>query len=159
MSQAMRGAFKFWMWLEEKYLPPYRIHELLPPISRLACFDDESKQQEIWDLWKDTRLKPCERLVIIATFDHCYLPFDKIPEMAEAMRAVHILMKENSNFGEQADALESIYKERKDVKAVAFNCTSVNSYTDVIGEKFDPENMSDIWESYMEAERIVKEEE
>lgn len=157
VPQAKRGALNFWMWLEGKYLPPYRVHELLSPISRLACFDDESKQQEIWNLWKSPRLSSHERLVLFATFDYCYLPFDKIPVMIEAMRSVHLLMNESSNFDKQADALESIYKHRKDVVAVAFNCTSVSSHTDTIGEKYDPVDMDDIWESYLEAERKLKE--
>lgn len=155
IPQAMFGSFKFWMWLEKRYLPPFRVHDDLPAISRFACLSDDSKMQEVWDLWKDHRLSSDERLVLFSTFDYSYLPFERIPAMVKAMRAVHLLMEEGSNFGRQADALECLYKERKDLQAVAFNGTSVNSHTDVIGETFDKENMSDIWESFLEAEQMV----
>lgn len=155
IPQATRGAFYFWIWLEEKYLPPFRYHDELRPVSRLSYLLDGSKAQEIWDLWKDSRLSSDERLVLFSTFDYNYLPFERIPDMVEAMRAVHLLMEEGSNFGKQADALECLFKERKDVQAVAFNGTSVTSHTDVIGETFDKDNMSDIWESFLEAKQIV----
>lgn len=149
------GAFKFWKWLEYKYLPLFRVHDDLPVTSRFDFLSDESRMQEVWDLWKDPRLSSHERLVLFSTFDYHYLPFERIPSMVESMRAVHLLMEEGSNFGEQADALECLYKDRKDVKAVAFNANSVTSHTDVIGETLDKENVSDIWESFLEVEQIV----
>lgn len=155
IPQAMLGAYNFWLWLEDRYLPPFKVHEDLPPMSRLCWLSDRSKRQEIWDLWKDPRLSSHERLVLLSTFDYHYLPFERIPAMVEAMWAVHFLMKEGSNFGEQADALECLFDVRKDIQAVAFNATSVNCHADVIGETFDKENMGDIWESFLEAEQMA----
>ena len=153
----MCGAFKFWMYLEKKYLPPLSGLDGVLQISRLACSSDDGKQQEIWDLWKDIRLNRHERLVLLSTFDYNYLPFEAIPQMVEAMRAVHLLMGENSNFGRQADALERLYNDRNDVHAVAFNATSVTSYTDVMGKTFDKESLDDMWEAFLSVEQTIKE--
>lgn len=150
------GAYSFWMKLEEKYLEPLPVNEYGIQMSRMHKHE---KQDEIWHLWFSPKITDAERLVLFSTFDYKYLPYDKIPEMVKAMREVHWgLMEGNSNFNQQADMLESIHIKfsEKEVKAVAINATSVSCHADIIGEKYDKDELGNMYEDYMEGVEWAK---
>ena len=153
VKQARRGAYAFWRYLEDKYLPPYMVFGYLPG-SRLI-FGNDNAQSEVWDLCHDSRLTYQERLVLFSTFDYKYLPVEHIPDLAEAMRWVHEKMDSESNFGSQADALVRLFNERKDAVAVGICGTSVCDYRDIVGEFFDEEMLGNMWEDFLEAEQLV----
>lgn len=154
---AMRGALAFWLYLEDKYLPA--IHSPIDSevkLSRLFA-DGGKRKNEIWRLWMDSRLTNEERLVLFTTFDEKYLPIAYVPEVVSALRSVHKEMGEGSILSTIADKMESIYNNKGSIKYIAFNATSVSYYEDIMGRCMDKDKLSDLWEDYFNATRMIEE--
>lgn len=150
------GAWSFWKYLEDKYLPPLTLIPKLK-LSRLTAFD-ENGWKEIWDLAEDDRLTPSERLVLMTTFDKMYLLHKDIPPVVNAMREVHEMMNDNTIFKEVSDILWDIYQNHKDVKAIGFNATSVTSHEETIGRTFNEKEQSNIMDTFMEIDDLIDKE-
>lgn len=153
VKRSILGAWSFWKYLEDKYLPPLTLIPRLK-LSRLTeC--DEKEWQEIWDLVEDDRLTPSERLVLMTTFDKMYLLHKDIPPVVNAMREVHEKMNGNTIFNELSDILWDIYQNHKDVKAIGFNAISVTSHEETIGRAFNENEQCNIMEAFMEIDDSI----
>lgn len=150
------GAWMFWRYLEDKYLPPLSTIPRLK-LSRLTGFS-EQEWQEIWDLCEDSRLTPAERLVLLTTFDKVYLLHKDIPPVVNAMREVHEKMDGNTIYKELSDILWDIYRNSKDVKAIGFNATSVCSHEETLGRLFNENEQENIMEAFTEIDNLIDKE-
>lgn len=159
VKMASTGAWNFWCRLEEKYLEPLPLTEFGSQLSRMYSVMNPDAKKDIWNLWYSPQITEAERLVLFTTFDDKYLPYEHIPEVVSAMREVHRdIMQSNSNFDAQADILEEIYNNLsiKEVKVVGINATSVSCHADIIGEKFDKDELSDLYADYLEGVEWAK---
>lgn len=47
---------------------------------------DPKKSQQVWDLWKDARLPPSHKAVLMMTFDYCTVEWDRLDRAAGDLR-------------------------------------------------------------------------
>lgn len=157
VSNAMSGYYKFWLYIEDKYMEP--VYNLLgKKTSRLHSFFTDETFKDVLELYKDARLTSEERLILIASFDYNYLPFENIPDFSRALRTVHSLMNNESNFEQQADMLDRLFSKYtvKEVKAVGFNLTDCSHYEDTLTEKYDKDDLWNIYDEFLLIEKEIE---
>lgn len=145
VKNAWRGAMAVWRILEEKYLPPYRpeyipAHIPTSEIKRIFHFaptrcssGNEDAMQEVWALANDNRLKECEKIVLLSTFDYVVVKKENLHKLISAFRE----FEGETSLKEQADIIEKMLKDENCI-AVAFNQTSI-CMDDWVNGEYDEE--------------------
>lgn len=128
-KNAWRGAMAIWNILDEKYLPPF-----IPEWAKNLQKDLDKKYyrshdfagkaiKEVWDLFKSESVSETDKIVLGSTFDNVIVLKNDLPKLIEAFRN----FKGQTSLKEQADILEKALKEDKNLIAIAWNQTSINS--------------------------------
>jgi hypothetical protein len=124
VKNSFRGAMAIWTYLEDKYLPPYIPLGMKEKITRMISINkDEKETQKVWDLWKDNRLEENEKIVMLSTFDRVIVKRGNIDLLLKAF----MLFKGDTNLKKQAEIIDKEIKNNKNIIAIAWNQTSVNS--------------------------------
>lgn len=140
VHNAFRSGMAIWRFLESKYLPPF-----LPDyVKCMGCtsakqfadkfgyvpsrtsptMDESNVIQEIWDLYKDSKVSWADKICLYTTFDGCLVKKKDIPQVIEAFRA----FEGDTSLKEQAEVLERLIVDENCI-AVGWNQTSVNGTT------------------------------
>ena len=97
------NALVSWNRLALKYLREPDVDECLF-LGRLMS----SEYKSVWSLAKDDRLRKCEAITLVSTFDHVIAELDQLPEVSEAFLAfneIHSVL----TLKEQSDVLMRIH--------------------------------------------------
>lgn len=99
VGNAWIGCMSFWRYLSEKYLGGFDFASLM---------NDDCP---LWNLDKDPRLTPVERLVLLTTFDHIIFHAEMRELLISAFRVQAQILVDaglHTNLPEQADVLASM---------------------------------------------------
>lgn len=137
ISNAFRSGMAIWIYLEEKYLPPYlpeyarKIgvktaeeykHRIGHKSSRCTAIMEHDAMKEIWNLAYDNNVSETDKICLYTTFDRCLVKKEDIPQVIKAFRE----FEGETSLKEQADVLERMFADENCI-AVGWNQTSVNS--------------------------------
>nr|DAU53610.1 MAG TPA: hypothetical protein [Caudoviricetes sp.] len=167
ISNELEGLPVLWMFLEKKYLPSYTpVDKNGKPcdwewvkdhvkkgeyVSRYSAF----QCQEILDLQRDYRLTYEEMMVFRTTLDNAAVLGEDIPAFLGCLKVV--ANECGGIFPQQHKALSDYVKTHSidDIKAIAFNQTSVISASDTFGEDMDAP-LSEFWDLMWSKDRYSK---
>jgi hypothetical protein len=114
VRNAHRGAMAVWDFMEKKYLPPVQFSRMWG--------SDRAQAKLIWDLARNEEIGAKERICMLSTYDDAIVYRKDIPALLEAFRS----FPSQCSLPEQADAIETLYREDPDFIAIGWNQTSVN---------------------------------
>lgn len=122
VKNAFRGAMAIWVNIEKRYLPKYvpewAMGDTSQDYSRTSNIDDI---KEIWDLFSNDKISVTDKIVLGTTFDNVIVMKEDLPKIIESFRN----FEGETSLKEQADLIETAYKNDDDLIAVAWNQTSV----------------------------------
>lgn len=141
-----RGASLVWRTLETHYLPPYIPYwgigrEDLKPFTRQG---DMIAMKDIWNLFSDSKVSRIHKIVLGSTFDKVIVFKKDIPELIAAYRAYDW----ETSLPEQADIIETFYKKDKNLIAIAWNQTSINSNHWLYDKSYNILKQTDHWDLF-----------
>jgi len=159
IQNSWRGAMAIWMFLEKKYLPPFRpsyVPESIPdddvvsylgyePTRAAPLLNQEEhlkNMQEVWDLFNHQEVSRAEKIVLGTTFDYTLVRREDLPEVIEAFLAFEGV----TSLPEQAKAMEPLINNES-VLAVGWSQNSIteNQWTQFNyieeNEEYEPYNL------------------
>jgi hypothetical protein len=127
-----RGAMAIWIYVEDKYLPPYvpgwaiRLNRQDGKYSRTvqSFGDNENSIEEIWQLRNSEKISPIDNIVLGSTFDNVLVKIENIDKLCDAF----VSFEGETSLKEQIPIIKSA-KEDESIIAIGWNQTSVNSDT------------------------------
>lgn len=123
VKNSFLGAMSVWMFLEKKYLEPYRPSWASDDktYSRLTDPTGE-KLTEIWDIFKLKDIEINEKICLGSTFDNVIVYRKNLVQLVDAFYSFGA----NSNLKEQANLISNLLKNDDDFLGICWNQTSVN---------------------------------
>jgi len=141
-----------WDFLAEKYLSEFNLTDYMHP----DYIGSSRKWEMVWKLASDTKLKLCERIVLMITFDRAFVPKQHLKEAGEACNEFYGMTAGTPGFENHANhwgaigqSLIQMSKQRlsQNARGACLSCTSVN---DIWIDPSD-EQLSGAWPIFAES--------
>lgn len=121
---AWRGAMAVWKTIEDKYLPPYRLHGTTISRTVVGGLGKDNPAMQIWELADSLKLPIDERIVLHTTFDRCLVKKEHLRHVIDAFNR----FEGDTSLPLQAQILAKAEKD-PDIIAIGWNQTSVMADT------------------------------
>jgi len=126
IKNAWRGAVAIWNIVGDRYLGKYipdyvKNNPSIPQRDSYSRLGDEGELKKVWSLLNDDKVSEVDRICLGTTMDWVIVRRKNLPELIKAFRE----FEGETSLKEQADAIEAAMNEDSELKAIAWNQTSV----------------------------------
>lgn len=151
VGNAIIGALRFWLRLEQKYLPSYEVYDEEGNPDKATeiglaggsynhrynylFVNDPQPMEEFFELQSSGKLTFEENMVLRSTTDKAMLIGGDVPVFLECLRTIG--KEYDTNHAEQADLIEKDFAENPDTIGYIWNQHSFGDITKVLGENYD----------------------